>query len=239
MSKLLEWFSDRAAESLTPPEIEECFHSQKSSAGTWNRYRSLLSLTYRLAIRAGKLKDNPAPLVRHKTESSGHVRFLSPEEDDLLRTAIVQLFLEHLPEFELALHTGLRRAEQYQARWTDVDFGRRVLTVPFDKPGRTSHVPLNASALHALAELYRRTADSGLVCGGLCSPRSWFERALDAAGIKDFRWHDLRHNAGFREMPNRNLKIYRKLLESKRMAISSRLRLGIIFDPPPLTLQCV
>src|SRR2546427_3070722 len=150
MSKFLEWFSDRVAESITPPEIEERFQSEKWAPATWNRYRALLSLTYRLAIRAGKMKENPARLVRHKTERNGRVRFLSREEEDQFRAAILQLFAEHLPEFELALHTGLRRGEQYGARWTDVDFERRVLTVQFDKPGRTSHVPSNASALHAL-----------------------------------------------------------------------------------------
>src|SRR5207253_891310 len=114
-------------------------------------------------------------------------------EEDQLRTTILQLFPERLPEFELALHTGLRRGEQYHARWQNVDFERRVFTVPFDKPGRTSHVALNASSLHALVELHARTADSGLVCGGARSPRHWFERALEAAGVHDFHWHDLRH----------------------------------------------
>jgi len=223
MSKLLEWFSDRAAESLTPPEIEAWFQSENWSAGTWNRYRSLLSLIYRLAIRAGKLKENPAPLVRHKTESSGRLRFLSPEEDSKLRTAILQLFPEHLPEFELALHTGLRRSEQYLACWVDVNFGRRVLTVPVDKPGRTSHVPLNASALHALAELLGRTANSGSVCGGICSPRSWFERAVDAAGIKDFRWHDLHHTFASRlVMSGADLRTVAELLRDSSLTMVMR-----------------
>jgi hypothetical protein len=54
-----------------------------------------------------------------------------------------------LPELELAINTGIRRGEQYCARWENVDFERRVLTVPRDKSGRTSHLPLNANALHA------------------------------------------------------------------------------------------
>lgn len=37
IKKLVEWFGDRAADSIRPREIEAC----------WNRYRSLLSLTYR------------------------------------------------------------------------------------------------------------------------------------------------------------------------------------------------
>jgi integrase len=220
---ILEWFSDRVAEAITAPEIEECFHSEKWKAATWNRYRSLLSLTYRLAMRAGKVKENPAPLVQHKTESNGRVRFLSREEEDQLRGAILRLSPERLPEFELAIHTGLRRSEQYGACWTDVDFERRVLTVPFDKPGRTSHVPLNASASHALVALHARTADSGLVCGGLQSPRSWFERALAAAGVSDFHWHDLRHTFASRlVMSGADLRTVAELLRDSSLAMVMR-----------------
>ncbi|HXP71342.1 MAG TPA: hypothetical protein VOA88_18835 [Candidatus Dormibacteraeota bacterium] len=32
------------------------------TAATWNRYRALVSLTYRLPIRSGKAKENPARL---------------------------------------------------------------------------------------------------------------------------------------------------------------------------------
>ncbi len=178
MAKLLQWFSDRAAESITAQEIEELLNNERWRPATTNRYRSLLSLVYRLAIRDGKVKDNPARLVRHRPEVNGRVRFLSREEENQIRAAILELFPEHLAEFELALHSGLRRGEQYHAQWQNVDFERRVLTVPLDKSGRTSHVPLNAGALHSLAELHNRTGDSDLVCGGARSSRSWFERAL-------------------------------------------------------------
>ena len=56
MEKLLEWFGNRAADSLTPQEIEARFQAEEWTPATWNRYRALLSLTYRLAIRAGKAK---------------------------------------------------------------------------------------------------------------------------------------------------------------------------------------
>lgn len=222
MGKLFEWFSDRVAETITPPEIEDRFQSEKWSSATWNRYRSLLSLTYRLAIRAGKLRDNPARLVRHKTKS-GRVRFLSPAEEGRLRTTILQLFPGHLPEFELALHTGLRLSEQYGARWSNVDFERRILTVPFDKPGRTSHVPLNVSAMHALVELHSRTADSGLVCGGVRSPRNWFERALDVARIADFTWHCLRHTFASRlTMSGTDIRTVASLLRDSSLSMVMR-----------------
>lgn len=221
--KLLQWFSDRAAESITAQEIEELLNNEWWRPATTNRYRSLLSLVYRLAIRDGKVKDNPARLVRHRPEVNGRVRFLSREEENQIRAAILELFPEHLAEFELALHSGLRRGAQYHAQWQNVDFERRVLTVPLDKSGRTSHVPLNAGALRALAEMHKRTVDSDLVCGGARSSRSWFERALEAAGIRDLRWHDLRHTFASRlVMSGADLRTVAELLRDSSLAMVMR-----------------
>jgi hypothetical protein len=45
---------------------------------------------------------------------------------------------------------------QYGARWVDVDWNQRVTTIPKDKRGRTTHVPLNDAAFVALTTLRRR-----------------------------------------------------------------------------------
>ena len=41
----------------------------------------------------------------------------------------------------------MRYSEQYGARWQEVDFEHRILTVTRDKGRRTSHVRLNDAAL--------------------------------------------------------------------------------------------
>jgi len=223
MEKLLKWFGHRAADSITPQEIETHFQAEKWTAATWNRYRALLSLAYRLAIRAGKVGENPARLVRHKTENNDRVRFLSREEEGKLRKVIRKKFPKHEPELDLALHTGLRLGEQYRARWAEVDFERRVLTVPLDKGGKISHVRLNGQALHALAELHMRTEATGFVCGGMRGPRHWFESALEAAGIESFTWHCLRHTFASRLiMSGADLRTVAELLRDKTLAMVMR-----------------
>ena len=223
MEKLLEWFGDRAADSITPQEIERRFQTEKWIAATWNRYRALVSLTYRLAIRSGKVKENPARLVQHKTENNCRLRFLSPKEEEKLRVVIRRKLPEHEPELDLALHTGLRQGEQYAARWPDVDFERRILTIPLDKGGKTSHVPLNAAALRALLDLRRRHASSGFVCGGAPSPRHWFEAAVKTAKIEGFTWHCLRHTFASRlVMSGADLRTVAELLRDKTLAMVMR-----------------
>ena len=223
MEKLLEWFGSRTADSIRPEEIEARFHGEDWTAATWNRYRALLSLAYRLAIRAGKLRENVARLVPHKSENNVRVRFLSRNEEEKLRKAIRERFPEHESELDLALHTGLRLSEQYRALWVNVDFERRVLTVPLDKAGKTSHVRLNGQALHALVGLHIRTRASGFICGGTRSPRHWFESALGTAGIENFTWHCLRHTFASRLiMSGADLRTVAELLRDRTLAMVMR-----------------
>jgi integrase len=193
MKKLIAWFGNRPADSIDADDVENHLTGEAWKPATMNRLRALLSLTYRLAIRAGKAKENPARNVRHARENNGRIRFLSPEEEKRLRETIARKFPERLPEFDLALHTGLRLGEQYGARWEHVDFEHRTLTVPRDKSGRTSHVSLNDAALRALLELRRIHTNSEAVCGDWKTPREWFAIACRDSGVSDFTWHCLRH----------------------------------------------
>ena len=60
MERILAWFRDRSADSITPQDIErhfeQCIADEEWAPSTVNHYRSLLSLTYRLAIRDGKAR---------------------------------------------------------------------------------------------------------------------------------------------------------------------------------------
>ena len=47
---------------------------------TYNRYKSFMSLCFREGLANGKVKSNPARLVRQKKESAGRLRFLSRAE---------------------------------------------------------------------------------------------------------------------------------------------------------------
>lgn len=229
MKKLLDWFGDRPADSIAPAEIEARFQAEPWTPATWNRYRALLSLTYRLAMRPGadgnppQVSVNLARMVQHKTEHNERVRFLSMKEEKTLRTAILEKCPERLPEFELALHTGMRRSEQYGARWEQVDFERRLLTIPLDKGGKTSYVQLNDAALRALRLLRGRNWKTGMVCGGAKGPRHWFEPALREAKITDFRWHDLRHTFASRlVMAGADVRTVAELLRDRTLEMVMR-----------------
>jgi site-specific recombinase XerD len=223
MEVLLGWFREYPAESITAQDIERQFQKQEWAPATPNRYRALLSLTYRLAIRNGKVKENPARLVPHRLEDNARIRFLSVDEETALRKAIETRCPEQMPEFDLALNTGLRLSEQYGLLWGNVSLPRRTLTIPRSKNGTTRHVPLNQAAVKALENLRKQYPASELVCGGAREPRRWFEPVLKDAKIANFSWHCLRHTFASRlVMAGVDIRTVQELLGHKTIGMTVR-----------------
>ncbi len=232
MEPLLSWFRGRAADSITAQDIEE--HLSKAAEdrawapATINRYRALLSLVYSLGVRNQKIKDNPARLVRHRTENNAKVRFLAPEEEVRIRAVIQATCPEHLAEFEIALNTGLRLSELYKLTCENVDLSRRILTVPRSKNGETRYVPLNTPALNAFERLRKRRRRSGAVFlnwrrDRLTGPRHWLEPTLEKAKVRKFTWHCLRHTFASRLVMNgENLRTVQDLLGHKQISMTVR-----------------
>ncbi len=230
MAKLREWLGQRPAESVSPQEIERWLlaKAEDLKPATLNRYRALLSLVYRLAMQNGKVQLNPARLVRQRKEDNGRIRFLSSEEELALRAAIRKDYLNREPELDLALNTGLRRSEQFGLTWDGVDFERRVLTVLRSKNGEARHIPLNDAAIVALrsVEAYKNGSPYVFLAGDgtrLCSPRFWFTAAVEAAGLKDFTWHCLRHTFASRlVMAGVDLRTVQELMGHKTIQMTVR-----------------
>ncbi len=203
MERILSWFREWSAEAITPDNIEvklgEAMTEQEWSPATYNRHLALLSLTYKLAIRKKRVKENPARLVKRLAENNEKIRFLTAEEEKALRAVIQEKYAEHMPEFEVALNTGLRLSEMYNLKWQDVDVSNRVLAVIRSKNGEMRHAPMNSVVMAAFETLRKgRDSHSGYVflnANGerLTGPRYWFEPAIRKAKIKDFTWHCLRH----------------------------------------------
>jgi site-specific recombinase XerD len=190
----------RVAEMLTVEAIDEWLtgHSEWSAA-TKNRYKSVLSRAYTLALKRGKVPSNPARLVDPRPEKMKRPRWLKPEEETRLRTAILKLSPKQLPAFEVALHTGMRQGEQFTMKWTSVDFERRAIYLAETKNGKHREIAMNKTCFAALTKLHEEeTKDGGVFPSSrykasIRDPKKWWLAALEAAKVKEFRWHDLRH----------------------------------------------
>lgn len=229
MAKLMEPFANRAAESITPQDIERWLSSKTNlKPATLNRYRALLCLTYRLGVQNGKVNSNPARLVHQRRENNGRIRFLSPEEESKLRELIQELCPHHLPELELAINTGMRMGEQYAMTWDCVDFERRLLTLPRTKNGETRHIPLNDPAIAALRMAQSLSNGQPYVFLNrfgqqLKTPREWFDGVVRKAALADFTWHCLRHTFASRlVMAGVDLRTVQELMGHKTINMTVR-----------------
>jgi hypothetical protein len=98
----------KPAADLTPQELERWLRIRCKTPATANRYKAFISLCYREGVRNGKVSVNPARLVRQRKEGTGRLRFLNREEYDRLHKVIAARFPEHLAEFVVSIHTGMR-----------------------------------------------------------------------------------------------------------------------------------
>jgi integrase len=240
LKPLRDVFGTRAAESITPRDFERWFAtegvSRKKGDGkkvwspaTFNRYKALLSMVYRQAIKNGRVTVNPAREIERRVENNLRERYLLSSEEDALRRAILTTCPAHLPELEIALHTGMRRSEQYQCDWSWVDLEGAVLTVPRSKNGERRRVYLNRVAIAAFRLLWRFSEGKGKVFRHLyesdttTGPRKWFENALADAGITAFRWHDLRHTFASRlVMAGVDIRTVQELMGHKSIQVTLR-----------------
>lgn len=79
MAPVREEFGTRPADKITPQDIDRWLADEADEndwqPGTVNRFKALFSLIFRLGIENGKIKENPARLVKRRREDNGRVRF--------------------------------------------------------------------------------------------------------------------------------------------------------------------
>ncbi len=201
------------------------------SAADVNRTLAALSSACGFAVKElGWIERNPLERVSKPAENKGRVRFLSDEELPAFLQACREsrnpaLYLAVV----LALTTGGRQAEIMGLRWPQIDLKRRTAMLGDTKNGDARALPLSGEAIGLLQRKVRSLADDRLFPPkpGSKSPfmdmRAPFIAALEAAQIKDFHWHDLRHTAAsYLAMAGTSPLEIAKILGHRTMAMVAR-----------------
>jgi integrase len=216
--RLDEALGDLTLEDVTTETIERWRDTwvarEAPSNRTVQKYLVILGSILRHAKRRYGLRANPMDDVeRPRVRSKVEIDVLSPAEVwALVRAADSE---QDAAIFLMAAFTGLRQGELLALRWRDVDFERRVVRVHrtyksgngvgTPKSGRGRSVPMADEVARALARLGERehlTGDDDLVFPG---PRGHvnaqklgyrYKAALERAGLRELRFHDLRHTFG-------------------------------------------
>jgi integrase len=161
---------------------------------TANRTFSLLRAILNRAKNEWEWLDK-VPKVRMLSESPGRDRTLSQQE---LKRLLAELPAHLRSMCIFALATGLRLSNITGLQWQRVNLEKEIVWIVADdaKAGKPIGVPLNNDALSVLKEQLGKHVNFVFTFRGkpIACPngRAW-RNALMRAGIKNFRWHDLRH----------------------------------------------
>lgn len=141
------------------------------------------------------LKENPVRLVRKPRPNPSRERRLLPDEEAAILNEAGNSrggFLHSI--IVLALETAMRQGEIANLDWKFVNLPERRIHLTVTKNGSTRGVPLSKRALAILESLPER---SGAVFPGATQEaiKRAFKNAASRAGVEDFHFHDLRHEA--------------------------------------------
>ncbi len=100
-----------------------------------------------------------------------------------------------LPLVRLALETAMRRGEMLSLKWEYVDLTRRVARLVDTKNGDGRTVPLSTAAVEVLRGLGEAPSGTVFPEYSVEASKRAFARAAVRAGLDDFHFHDLRHEA--------------------------------------------
>lgn len=205
----------------------------KKTPATLNRYLASLSVVFSYAYKNLEwIEINPIEKIRKYTEPKGRVRYLTDDERERLIAEVRKSPNPLLyPVVMLAITTGARSSEILNLRWEDINLEEQRAILQETKNGERRTLSIVEPALSALRKLKAKNRGGQYVfyarreTGEEHSAditKSWY-KALDDSGIKDFRFHDLRHTcASYLAMHGASLAEIAEILGHKTLQMTKR-----------------
>jgi integrase len=127
-------------------------------------------------------------------------RTLSNDELQRVWKAADAMGYPYAPVFKMLILTGQREREVADMRWSEVDLGRRLWTIPSErmKGGRVPEVPLSPAAVALIEVLPRFAGDCVFTTTAGAKPVNGFAKAKvridNLSGVSGWVIHDLRRS---------------------------------------------
>ena len=135
------------------------------------------------------LPENVAQMVTSPAPDPARTRRLLDQEYEKLEIALRGHPLAWAV-VRFAIETAMRQGEILTIRWRHVDLHHRMVHLPYTKNGTPRTVPLTDGAVEVLEGL-KATGERVFPIDKSALRHVWV-KAVDTAGIKDLRFHDLR-----------------------------------------------
>lgn len=188
-----------ALASITPQMVAAWRDARlgEVSSGTALRELQLLGHVFSVSIREWgvQLPSNPVSLIRKPRSGNARDRVLTAAERAALLLACGQCHNPWIkPVVIFALETAARRGEILALSWNDVDLPHRTAVLKVTKAGQPRRIPLSGSCV-AMLDALPRSLDGQVFPVSMEAVKQAYERAVARAGIANFTFHDLRHDA--------------------------------------------
>ncbi len=223
---LESFFGRRSLYTITPLDVEQYKKKRVNevSSATTNRELACLKHIFTKANEWGKIEGNPIASVKLFKVREGRIRYLEKEE----MAKLIDTCPSYMkPMVISALNTGMRKGEIFNLKWNDIDFRKRIIYVLVTKNNEVRKIPVNDITFKTLLRVRKNPRSPYVFCKNNGEPykdiRGGFNAALKRAGIKEFRFHDLRHTfASHLAMAGVDLKTVQELLGHKTFAMTLR-----------------
>lgn len=219
---------DRALDTITTNDIDEYVkHLRKkgNSSATINRKLASLSALFTDAVeRDGCIKK---PRIIRQPEPTHRIRYLTPEEEQMLLSLLRQWTQVAVMEAVVVLiDTGMRVGELLAMHFKDIDLRENIISIWQNKGDLPRSIPMTAR----VREIIERRCDRsrGLVFFDLSREtlRYYWDRARSAMDLDDdqqFVPHSLRHTCATRLVQaGVSLFVVQKILGHSSITVTER-----------------
>jgi len=180
-------------DEITEEDIEK-FKMERAktvSSSTVARELATVKHFFTKAERWGKTRVDPARKVKKPGQAPGRVRYLLKEEIKKLLDACTLAYLRLF--VIIALNTGMRKGEILGLTWEDIDYENALIHLADSKSGERADIIMNSTVVNALKGYQDKPAARDEKIFKYEDIKKSFTGALQRAGIRNFRIHDLRH----------------------------------------------
>lgn len=227
--------------SITQVDIETRREKRRKETGvtcaTVNKGVGSLKAILNWAAVRGIIPENPIRNLRKlkEVDSATKTRYLTDKERKRLLEVIENKTNHIKPLIIVALNTGIRQGALFALKWEDIDFAEKTISLGAKNAKSKKHsiIPANKAAIDALLAwrevLQQKKVKSDLV---FPSPRNGrkmnnvcvvWAKIMEKANIKDFRFHDMRHDfASQLVMKGVDLNTVRELLAHSDIKMTMR-----------------
>lgn len=219
---IYDWWIDKIGElkpaQLTPAILSNCKYTLANeelakplkgkttrSNSTINKYLFALSAIIEFGIDEFALWEyNPMSRVKKRKKdkiTSLRARFLQEDEIEKVKEKAQQKTFRFYVFVMIALVTGARFSIVLHLQEKDINFKTKEIYLLYNKARNNIGFPVGDELLDLIAKLIQEEElHEGYLfwdkrINNFYNYKGWFESIIKEAGIKDFRFHDLRHTA--------------------------------------------